>query len=195
MTVRDAAVRLLDRCFRRGGILSYHAVVDSDEVPSPEMHISAATLRRQLAYVRDRYHVLPLHELIARHECRRSTDGCIAITFDDAYIGVERLAAPILRELDLPSTIFVTTDVAECGRSFWWDLIERARRADRPKAWFEMFSMLDLPAPERTRSNIAIARDRIIARHAGRFDVARLSDVSNGLLELPELLRAVDLTT
>jgi peptidoglycan/xylan/chitin deacetylase (PgdA/CDA1 family) len=191
--MRDTAVRVLDRCFHSGGILSYHAIVDSNDVPSPEMHVSALTLRRHLTYVRDRYDVLPLHELIARRECRRSTDGCVAITFDDAYAGVEHLAAPILRDLDLPATIFVTARVAEHGGSFWWDELELARRAARPNAWFEMFNALGLPAPERSRTSIAIARDRIIARHAGRFELPRPQPESGApQTSLPDLLRAMD---
>src|SRR4051812_6454794 len=115
MTFGDAIVPVLDRCFRTGGILSYHAVVEGASPPSPDMHVSSLTLRRQLEYAWEHYRVLPLHELLSRHQARRSTDRCVAITFDAAYVGVLRHAAPILRDLDLPATVFVSTRPARRG--------------------------------------------------------------------------------
>ena len=109
--MNEKFVALFDRLFAAGGILSYHGVVESD-VPSPEMHVSVARLEAQLAHLRARYAVIPLRELFDRRARGRSTNRCVSITFDDAYCGVERLAAPILSQLDVPATIFVTVEAA-----------------------------------------------------------------------------------
>lgn len=184
MTWRDAIVPVLDRCFHAGGILSYHAIVDGDEVPSRAMHISVRTLRRHLAYVRARYDVIPLRELIDRRAHGRSIDRCVAITFDDAYVGVERFAAPMLRELDLPATVFVAVDAAARGSSYWWDVLEHARRSGGA-SWSALLHAVGMPPLPPNEASVAAIRDRIISRFAGRLQLA-MPD------ELPDLLHSLD---
>lgn len=50
------------------------------------------------------------------------------ITFDDGYAN-NLLALPVLRELGVPATIFVSTNHAREQRGFWWDALYRARLA------------------------------------------------------------------
>lgn len=46
------------------------------------------------------------------------------ITFDDGYAN-NQLALPVLRELQVPATIFVSTNHIRENRAFWWDAIYR----------------------------------------------------------------------
>ncbi len=48
-----------------------------------------------------------------------------AVTFDDACLSVGRLAAPLLRELGVPATIFVPTDYPDSGQSMAWSGLDR----------------------------------------------------------------------
>lgn len=185
--MRDALLPLLERCFRAGGILGYHGVVE-DRVPSPEMHVSVGTLRAHLEYLRDRYRVISLRELVERRERRRSTDRCIAITFDDAYVGVERLAAPMLAELDLPSTVFVTIASAEMGGTYWWDYLERARAAASGGAWSKLLERFGMPFLPPDEAGLATIRAHLLVRHAGR---AAVSDTAPATLPRDEL-RSMD---
>src|SRR4051794_7024490 len=44
-------------------------------------------------------------------------DRTLAVTFDDGFRSVHRLAAPIMRELGVPGTLFVPTGLAGAGRT------------------------------------------------------------------------------
>ncbi len=109
----------------RSRILCYHAV------GTPEWGVndlSPARFRRQLEGALDSgYRFVPA-EMLAREggNARR-----LAITFDDGLTSVAANAAPVLRELGIPWTLFVVSDWAD-GRHAWardtmldWRAIER----------------------------------------------------------------------
>lgn len=183
MSLRSAILPLLDRCFKKGGILGYHAVVEQD-VPSPEMHVSLPTLCGQLEYVRDRYEVVPLRELVRRTMDGRSVDRCVAITFDDAYVGVESLAAPLLTRLDIPATVFVTVDAAKDGASFWWDRLEYARCTSAESLWPRALRQSGVRALPPSREALGVVREHLLTEHAGRLPGkhADLAEPPNKLL-------------
>ncbi len=51
----------------------------------------------------------------------------VCITFDDGYANNLR-ALPILKRLDVPATIFVSSNHVRNNRCYWWDVQYRARR-------------------------------------------------------------------
>jgi hypothetical protein len=74
--------------------------VEPEPLSPPCWHVlDAATLRRQLDYVRRVFSVLPLEEALDR--LRRGTlpDHAAVITFDDGTQNLLTQAAPILRDL------------------------------------------------------------------------------------------------
>lgn len=133
------------------------------------MHVSPERLREQLEHFREAYTVIPLRELVERWKSGRSTNRCVSITFDDAYFGVATYASPILRALDLPATVFVASDYAVRGGSYWWDVVELQRRAGG-NSWSESLTAVGLPAldpgDETTAERL---RNRVLARFAGRW--------------------------
>jgi len=181
----DLVIPLLDTVLSSGGIVSYHAVV-AGEVPSPEMHVSVGRLRQQLDFLRTRYEVLPLSEFVARRATGRSVRRCVAVTFDDAYVGVHRLVLPLLREMDLAATVFVTVNTAETGGTYWWDAVEAARLTSEPGRWTQLLSALDLPLLPRTTGSVAAIREYMLATRRGRG----LPEWSSPL-EIPELLHSL----
>lgn len=53
-------------------------------------------------------------------------DGdAVCITFDDGYMDNFTNALPILQELNIPATIFVSTGNMNTSEEFWWDELER----------------------------------------------------------------------
>ncbi|MGQ0714516.1 MAG: polysaccharide deacetylase family protein [Gemmatimonadaceae bacterium] len=160
-------MRFLDRLLGSGGILAYHGVVD--HIVSPNVHVTPSRMREQLEAVRDRYEIIPLAEYLARHGHGRSVSGCLAVTFDDAYVGVARLAAPILAELDVPATLFVVSGSARRGDQFWWDRAEWAFERSPESAWHELLARAHLP-PSSGREAWEAFRTRVLTRFAGRFD-------------------------
>jgi peptidoglycan/xylan/chitin deacetylase (PgdA/CDA1 family) len=97
-------------------VIGYHRVVDAvawDGPVNPSLCISTEALRRQMQQLRERFVVLPLSYVV------RALTGEIAIphdavcvTFDDGYRDVIVRAHNILRELEIPATVFVPTGFA-----------------------------------------------------------------------------------
>lgn len=68
-------------------------------------NISPARLRRDLRYVDEEYDIVGLPEAIdARGDGKK-----VALTFDDGFRDFYDHAVPVLRELDVPATVFVVT--------------------------------------------------------------------------------------
>lgn len=159
---------LLERVFGWGGVIAYHGVGESPL--APVMHVSPGRLRAQLELLRDRHQIVSLRELVARWRAGASTRDCVAITFDDAYAGVAAHALPILRALDVPATVFVASDHASLGASYWWDDVERKRVAPDAVEWKEAVGLLGLAGADRNDPVSAeLVRNRVLARYAGRW--------------------------
>jgi peptidoglycan/xylan/chitin deacetylase (PgdA/CDA1 family) len=110
---------LLERIFGTGGVIAYHGVTAEPFLES--VHVTVQTLATQLAFVADRYRVIPLREFVARREAGRSLRGCVAVTFDDAYAGIAERALPTLTRYVIPATVFVATGFSQTGGRYWWD--------------------------------------------------------------------------
>lgn len=104
-------------------VLMYHRILDSPEseaVPvQPGMYVKPSTFRQHLAFLKSRFHVLHLSEVAARIRAGKSVGGCCAITFDDGWQDNYTLAYPLLKEFNLPATIFLATGFIGTERCFW----------------------------------------------------------------------------
>jgi peptidoglycan/xylan/chitin deacetylase (PgdA/CDA1 family) len=99
--------------------LCYHAV--SEHWPAP-LSVTPERLERQLGTLARRgYRAVTFGELVAR----RSEDKRVAVTFDDAYRSVHRLAVPIMRRLGMVGTVFVPTDFAGRDEPMRWPGIDQ----------------------------------------------------------------------
>src|SRR5512138_3223815 len=92
-------------------ILTYHSI---DESASP-ISISERVFRRQVQWLAGGgVQVVSLDTLL-----RLPVDAdAVALTFDDGFVNVGDLAAPMLVEHDLPATVFVVSD-AVGGTNRW----------------------------------------------------------------------------
>jgi peptidoglycan/xylan/chitin deacetylase (PgdA/CDA1 family)/SAM-dependent methyltransferase len=112
------------RSERSAVVLVYHQVREEDEA-----RVTGATLarelRRHLAQVRRLSKPWPLAELV--RAARRGTlpDRAVAVTFDDGYLSALSVASPILTELEIPATFFVSTDRLAESHEPWWDTLTR----------------------------------------------------------------------
>jgi peptidoglycan/xylan/chitin deacetylase (PgdA/CDA1 family) len=108
-------------------ILTYHRILaapDSllDDEPDSEC------FRWQMEVLSDCFNVLPLHDAMHMLATERMPPRAVAITFDDGYRSVHDLALPILREYELPASVFVTSGCLDTG-CMWNDIILEAIRA------------------------------------------------------------------
>jgi peptidoglycan/xylan/chitin deacetylase (PgdA/CDA1 family) len=66
---------------------------------------------------------MALSRLVAGLERGEIEHGSVALTFDDAYLETLVVVEPILAELEIPATVFVTT--SSLGQELWWDRLHR----------------------------------------------------------------------
>lgn len=92
---------------REISVLMYHSI-DSNK---RYVGMSPYEFQRQVEYLRKKYTVVSLNEIMDFVEGKRSLPRkAVAITFDDGYDDNYFVAYPYLRLRNLPATIFVATD-------------------------------------------------------------------------------------
>jgi len=105
----------------RLAILMFHGV-EAEQLAPPCWHvIDAATLRRELEYVRRCFHVLPLEEALERLYAGTLPDRAAALTFDDGTRNLETHVRPVLREVALPAAVFLATGPMGTNVALWPD--------------------------------------------------------------------------
>ena len=88
-------------------ILLYHSVVGGKP---GEMSVRQEDFRRQMLFLKESCDVISLDEAVASLQNPQSRrKPAVAISFDDGYEDNYTFAYPVLRELDLPATIFLLT--------------------------------------------------------------------------------------
>ncbi len=92
-------------------ILAYHGISLSDEHRwNGSQFLAADTLRSRLELLkRTNCAVLPLGEAVERLYANDLPDRAVVLTFDDGTSDFSRRALPLLKEFDLPVTLYLTT--------------------------------------------------------------------------------------
>ncbi len=96
-------------------ILMYHSVTDNPSTTGM-LTLSVGTFRSQIRFLKEhKYNVLPLEKLAELIIQKKKIPGrTVAITLDDGYKDNYLNAYPVLKEYNLPATIFIIT--GEVGR-------------------------------------------------------------------------------
>jgi len=125
-----ARMAVTRRAAAGAAVLGYHDVRADGETSDEHYTVSAGQLRAHVDTVRRAgLQIVALGEIVDRLTARRPVDGLAAITFDDALVGVHRHALPVLRELQVPATVFVVTDALGVTPP-WWPGAARTMTAD-----------------------------------------------------------------
>ncbi|MCH9667207.1 MAG: polysaccharide deacetylase family protein [Actinomycetia bacterium] len=115
-------------------ILMYHGVEPVALTPPCWHVLDAVEFRRQMEYVRERYQVLPLVEALERLDAGTLPDHAATLTFDDGTRNLAVQAAPILRSLDLPAAVFLSTGPMGTAETLWPDRLWLAfARTEHPE--------------------------------------------------------------
>jgi peptidoglycan/xylan/chitin deacetylase (PgdA/CDA1 family) len=109
-------------------VLAYHAIDDlSDDPYLRDYPVPAALLERQLeALANAGFRFIGVDEFLAHLAGRPVKGRAILLTFDDGYASLLDQAAPLLKRLDIPATVFVVT--GHLGGSNDWDARRGATR-------------------------------------------------------------------
>lgn len=103
-------------------IIMYHGFCGPNEDVPRRMLVHV--LRRQLEYIKKHYRPLKLCDLVAA----RLRDGvypnrAVVITVDDGYADFYRWALPLLKEFEMPATVFVVTGLLDHNAWIWVDRV------------------------------------------------------------------------
>ena len=106
-------------------ILTYHRVIEQWdnllEYSQPGMVVTVSTFERQVAILKEHFELVTLDAVLAdEHMGGRATRPRCVVTFDDGWRDNYDLALPILRQHDIPATVFLTTDFIGTDRAFWY---------------------------------------------------------------------------
>jgi peptidoglycan/xylan/chitin deacetylase (PgdA/CDA1 family) len=175
---------------RPARILMYHNFCG--DLPAPPDRTSAHMFRRQMLHLRRHYQPVRLRELGAR-----LADGgapaarSVAITVDDGHANFLRFALPILRELDIPATLFVLSE--NSGDWLWTDKWEylRAHAAPEHDGDPQLTELKRMPPADRDRCLSDFARRLAVAlppRPPAAYELASWDDLrelaASGLVDI-----------
>lgn len=106
-------------------IINYHRFVESlDDII--EIHPSVTHLindfKEEIRFLKSNFNVVSLDELVDTLESKKSfTKPTVAITIDDGFKDNYDLLFPVLKEEDVPVTIFLSTGVIGTTAMNWYD--------------------------------------------------------------------------
>jgi peptidoglycan/xylan/chitin deacetylase (PgdA/CDA1 family) len=87
-------------------IIMYHGVDLIENKTFNQRFIGVENFRKQLIYLKNHTHIISLTDFFEGKF--NSTKNNVAITFDDGFLNNYKYAVPILNELEIPATIYVT---------------------------------------------------------------------------------------
>lgn len=108
-------------------ILNYHRVLNKTD-PYREGDVDLETFGWHMDLLKSQFNVLRLGEAVKLLKQNKLPERAICITFDDGYSDNEKNALPVLLDLDLSATFFISTGYLDNG-CMWNDVvIESIRR-------------------------------------------------------------------
>ena len=97
---------------QKAAILMYHGVTDQPINLWTQVHIDR--FREQMKFIKENCHPIALKELVqARKEKIVLPEYSVCVTFDDGFQNNFTTAYPVLKEYNIPATIFVTTSFVD----------------------------------------------------------------------------------
>jgi len=117
--VRTPSNLLLNRVDPPVIVLIYHRVTTLSS--DPEMlAVTPENFRQQMRYLKDTVSLVRFED-----DWVKTVKPAVCITFDDGYADNALEALPILEEVGVPATFFVSTGTIDTKQAFWWDELER----------------------------------------------------------------------
>lgn len=116
-----------------GAVLTFHGLRE-DNAPcgalNGSLHQPIGTFRKICGFLAKKYQVMPLSEMVRIiKQGEKLPARAVAITFDDGYASNYELGYPVLRELGLPATIFVSTGFLDGTHALWFQEVDLAYQA------------------------------------------------------------------
>ncbi|MEZ5015163.1 MAG: polysaccharide deacetylase family protein [Chitinophagales bacterium] len=103
-------------------IVLYHGIVPGNHTKYNSRQLSINQFISQLKLFKKHFNIEPLHSLPSEEQ--ESDRATLYITFDDGYKNNYDFAAPILDELNIPATFFISTAKAADSHILWTDYLD-----------------------------------------------------------------------
>lgn len=100
-------------------VLIYHRVTTLSSDPQ-QLAVSPTNFLAHMLFLRDNFPILRFED-----DWSNIKEPSVVITFDDGYADNVRDALPVLENVGVPATFFVSTGWLGSNREFWWDELER----------------------------------------------------------------------
>ncbi|MDD5284663.1 MAG: polysaccharide deacetylase family protein [Desulfuromonadaceae bacterium] len=100
-------------------VLCYHRVT-SRLSDMNSVVVSPDNFRAQMDYVKRNFRIVRFEE-----NWEQLDTPAVVVTFDDGYADNLTEALPILKEMGVPATFFITAGNIDARNEFWWDALER----------------------------------------------------------------------
>jgi len=119
------SLALFERCKlnNKAFALMYHRILKqtNSQIVNVQsgMFVSADSFAKQINFLKDRYEIVFLEDIVDKITNGNDIDGLCAITFDDGWRDNFTNAFPILKAYSVPATIFLATDYVGTDRLFW----------------------------------------------------------------------------
>lgn len=109
-------------------VLCYHRVDAPEHRPYLAPNVLSATpseFTEQMRFIGQNYNVIPVDQVIAAIERgQKLPPRAVLLTFDDGYRDFRETAWPILKSMDLPAVLFVSTVyLNDTAQVYWWDAL------------------------------------------------------------------------
>lgn len=148
-------------------ILTFHRILSrTDPLLAGEPDIQE--FRRWMTWLRDYCNVIALPEAAQRLSEGTLPERAACITFDDGYANNLELAAPVLQEMGLPATFFITSGAIEAG-VMWNDQVIEAVRFGSGSLDLKKLELGTVPISTLAEKTAAIGRilDKLKYRSVG----------------------------
>jgi len=125
-TAVSIGVDALFRCLNRKKLLvvMYHGITLNTYNPPFWTHLPVDKFRQQLRFLKSHYSIISLEQVLDSLDGKINLpQNAVLITFDDGYKNNFKVAYPVLQEMKIPATIFVTVDRIGSDNPLWFDEI------------------------------------------------------------------------
>jgi peptidoglycan/xylan/chitin deacetylase (PgdA/CDA1 family) len=103
-------------------VIMYHGVTADHFNPPVWTQLPVGTFRRQIEFLRNNYQIVTLGEIVeAVRSNKPFSKRAALVTFDDGLKNNFNVAFPVLKNLGVPATIFLTVDLVGTKEILWFD--------------------------------------------------------------------------
>lgn len=110
-------------CSGKAFVLMYHRILpsaaDQTYFVQPGMFVKASSFEKHVEFLKDRFKVVFLEDLIEMILKGDELDGYCAITLDDGWRDNYSAAFPVLKKYRVPASIFLATGFIGTSKMFW----------------------------------------------------------------------------